>query len=221
LSSPTRCHLRPGLRAAAARVRSASRAHAVRGPHVEGEPRPGYLSRPLPLGSSTRAPDAKPERRRNPNSSSPPPPSISAVAAASLPRSCPRAAPGGELCTRVARRRPRAPRRLGAVAGVPVLRRRDARPHRRVSTATAALGCLAASRASRRRSPQGEPIALARFGLAPARSPPGAATARSPPALHRRPPLACDLGRRIQIRRPRLISPPASHRSPWILIQRV
>jgi hypothetical protein len=183
-----------------------------RGPHAKAV-RPGYLSCPPPLGSSTRALAAKPERRLNPILSSPPPPSISAVAAASLPRSCPRAAPGGELCTRVARRRPRAPRRLGAVAGVPVLRRRDARPHRRVSTATAALGCLAASRASRRRSPRGELSALARFGLAPARSSPGAAAARSQPALHRRPLLARDLGRRIKIRRPCPIPPPASNRS--------
>jgi hypothetical protein len=144
MTSPTRRRLQPGLRAATAGVRPASRAHAARGPHVEGEPRPGYLSRSPPLGSSTRAPDAKPEHRRNPNSSSPPPPSICVVAAASLPRSYPRAAPGGELCTRVTRRRPRAPHRLGAVTGVPVLRRRDARPHSRVSTATAALGCLAA-----------------------------------------------------------------------------
>jgi hypothetical protein len=86
----------------------------------------------------------------NPNSSSPPPPSISAVAAASLPRSYPRAAPGGELRTRVARRRPRAPRRLGAVAGVPVLRRRVDPPLRRDPAAVVVPASFACLRASRR-----------------------------------------------------------------------
>jgi hypothetical protein len=91
-----------------------------------------------------------------------------------------------------------------------VLRHRDARPHRRVSSVTAALGCLAASHASRRRNPRGKPSALARFGLAPARSPPSATAARSPPALPRRRPLANVLGHRIEIQRTR--SKPAARR---------
>jgi hypothetical protein len=51
--------------------------HAVRGPHIEGEPCPG-LYKP---SAATRALAAKPERRRNRNSSSPPPPSSSTAAA--------------------------------------------------------------------------------------------------------------------------------------------
>jgi hypothetical protein len=177
---------------------------------------PGYLKRRRPLDRPTRDPPclaAALRRHRNPSAAAvgfSSPPSLRRREVAKEPRKEVSIAPAPLDVESVLRRdRKTSPEFVGrAAASTGRSAATPSRPPPRPASRARALR-VGAARASHRAP---EPY-IGYAGELRRRPPPRTAVSSRPPSLW---PLARDPGRRIKIRRPCPIPPPACHRSPWI-----